>query len=177
MRVRYFGFLLFLMGWAASLPALAQQTTNWGVIPLGQDTTISFASYDITNNFSDHYLFSLQGSGDAAYAVTVLFNVCARGCGSPELSYGVYDANGTLIDSTGSVVLKAGNYDFQVKGAGFGAGNSVDYMGSMSFFVSAVPEPSDYLLMIAGLAALAWALRRRARRTAHSAALTMQVAA
>lgn len=34
--------------------------TDWGVIPVGQETTISFASYDITKNFTDQYSFSLQ---------------------------------------------------------------------------------------------------------------------
>jgi len=164
---------LFLLGLAvlASAQSVAQQTTDWGVIPIDQETTISFASYDITRNFTDQYLFSLQGSGDASYAVTVTFNVCANGCGNPDLSYGVYDANGSLINNTGSAVLTAGDYSFQVKGTGIGSGNSVDYSGSMSFFVSAVPEPHDILLMLAGLSFLAWAVWRRRRSEAGPAGL------
>ena len=175
--MRWIRLCLFLLAVAASAPAAAQQTVDWGVIPIGQETTISFARYDITSNFADVYRFSLQGTGDASYAVTVHFDVCARGCGSPELSYGVYSANGNLIDTSGSVVLGAGDYSFQVKATGFGAGNSVDYWGSMSFsgataaaaagnFASAVPEPSDTLLMGLGLAYLGWALRRRQRASA-----------
>jgi len=59
------------------------------------------------------------------------------------------------------VVLSAGDYVFKVKGTGMGSGNSVDYSGSMSFFVSAVPEPHDILLMLAGLSFLVWAVWRR----------------
>lgn len=153
----------------ASVQSMAQQVTDWGVIPLDQNTTISFASYDITRNFTDQYNFSLQGSGDAAYAVTVTFNVCANGCGNPSFSYGVYNANGSLIDSSGAVVLKAGDYTFQVKGTGMGSGNSVDYMGSMSFFVSAVPEPGDIFLLLTGLPLLAWAVKRRRDRQGKDA--------
>jgi hypothetical protein len=35
-----------------------------------------------------------------------------------------------------------------------GSGNLTDYTGSISFFVSAVPEPADYLLLLTGLAML-----------------------
>jgi hypothetical protein len=52
--------------------------------------------------------------------------------------------------------LSAGNYAFQVKGTGFGSGNSLDYMGSVTFaataVVSPVPEPSTLLLTLPGLA-------------------------
>jgi hypothetical protein len=135
--------------------------TDWGVIPVGQETTISFASYDITKNFTDQYSFSLQAGTDTSYAVTVTFDVCRYGCGNPSLSYGLYDASGQLVSNTGTAVLTSGDYYFQVKGTGMGAGNSVDYNGSISFMVSAVPEPSDVILMIVGLFSLVWAIKRR----------------
>lgn len=141
---------------------------NWGVIPVGQVTTISFGQYDITKNFTDQYAFSLQAGSDASYAVTVTFDVCKGGCGNPDLSYGIYDATGRLISDTGSATLTSGVYYFQVKGTGMGAGNSVDYSGSITFntarvdsFVSGAPEPADWLLMISGSAFLGWAVRRR----------------
>ena len=135
--------------------------TDWGVIPVGEETTISFASYDITKNFTDQYSFTLQAGTDSSYAVAVSFDVCKNGCGNPDLSYGIYDANGGLVSDSGSAVLASGNYVFQVKGTGMGAGNSVDYTGGISFMVSAVPEPADLLLMLVGSSCLAWAIKRR----------------
>jgi len=137
---------------------------NWGVIPVGEETTISFAAYDITKNFTDQYAFSLQAGSDASYAVTVTFDVCKYGCGNPDLSYGIYDATGRLVSDTGSATLTSGVYYFQVKGTGMGAGNSVDYSGSITFntsFVSGAPEPADWLLMVSGSAFLGWAVKRR----------------
>lgn len=171
--MRLIRFFLFALCLTASAPGLSQQVTDWGVIPLDRDTTISFSSYDITKNFTDQYTFSLQGFGDAAYAVTVTFDGCKNGCGNIGLSYGVYGANGSLIDNTGSVVLSAGDYVFMVKGTGMGAGNTVSYDGTMNFFVAAVPEPSDYLMMFAGLCFLGWALRRRRRADAARAGLAV----
>lgn len=137
----------------------AEIIDDWGTVTTSVEgeTTFSFAQYDITNNFTDQYAFSLEGSGDATYSVTFTFDPCRNGCGNPDLSYGIYDANGGLIEATnGMVVLSAGNYVFQVKGDGMGSGNSVDYFGSITFavttsnIVSPAPEPSTLLLMIFG---------------------------
>ncbi len=148
-----FSCILGNAAWATS--------TDWGVIPVGQETTISFASSDITKNFTDQYSFSLQTGTDTSYAVSVTFDVCRYGCGNPNLSYGLYDASGQLVSDTGTAVLTSVDYYFQVKGTGMGAGNTVDYTGSISFMVSAVPEPSDVILMIVGLCCLVWAIKRR----------------
>ena len=117
--------------------------TDWGVIPVGQETTISFASYDITRNFTDQYSFTLQAGTDSSFAVAVTFDVCKNRCGKPRLSYGIYDATGQLVSDSGSAVLTSGTYYFQVKGTGMRSGNSVDYSSNISFLVSAVPEPAD----------------------------------
>jgi hypothetical protein len=151
------GLILML---SSSVPAWPEDT-NWGVIPVGQSTNISFAQYDITKNFTDTYSFSLQSGSDASYSVAVTFDVCKSGCGNPDLSYGIFDAHATLISDTGSAVLSYGDYVFKVMGTGMGSGNSVDYSGSMSFFVSSVPEPSDTMLMLTGCAFVIWAVRRR----------------
>jgi hypothetical protein len=146
--------------------------TDWGVIPLDQVTVISFGATDITNNFTDQYNFSIQGGTEASAEVTVTFDVCQKGCGNPELTYGVYNEQGQLISEiqgSGSVTLTAGDYYFQVKGTGMGSGNSVDYSGTMTFNtslagpanVSGAPEPSDWLLMVSGSTFLAWAVKRR----------------
>ena len=100
--------------------------------------------------------------------MTFAFDACKKGCGNPDIAYGIYDANGGLIaDATGTVTLSAGNYVFQVKGTGFGAGNSLDYMGSVTFsataVVSPVPEPSALLLALPGLVLVHVMTRRRRR--------------
>lgn len=153
--LKLIGLLLLVISPFAS----ADIVDDWGTVTTSVEgeTTFSFAQYDITNNFTDQYAFSLEGSGDATYSVTFTFDPCRNGCGNPDLSYGIYDANGGLIEPTnGAVVLSAGNYVFQVKGDGMGSGNSVDYFGSVTFaiaatnIVSPAPEPSTLLLMLLG---------------------------
>jgi hypothetical protein len=154
-------FCLTMCGFLSSTSFAADG--DWGVIPVGQETTISFSAYDITKNFTDQYSFTLQSGADSSYSVAVTFDVCKRGCGNPDLAYGIYDANGGIVSDSGSAVLTSGTYVFQVKGTGMGAGNSVDYAGDVSFMVSAVPEPADILLMLVGSSCLAWAIKRRRR--------------
>jgi len=146
--------------------------TDWGVVPVDQPTSFSFGANDITNNFTDQYNFSIQGGTSATAAVTVTFDPCKNGCGNPEITYGIYDAQGQLvseIQGSGSITLAAGSYYLKVKGTGMGSGNSVDYSGTIYFsaaqvspaYVSGAPEPADWLLMLSGSAFLAWAVRRR----------------
>ena len=99
----------------------ADTTMDWGTVatPITSEVTFSFAQYDINRNFTDQYLFSLQGEAGASYSVTFNFDPCRNGCGNPDLSYGIYDRNGSLVtNTTGTVTLSAGNYAFQVKGTG-----------------------------------------------------------
>ncbi len=161
---KLFLFLIGLFCLLLSPFSQAEIVEDWGTVvtSIEGETTFSFEQYNITKNFTDQYAFSLEGSGDATYAVSFYFDACKNGCGNPDLSYGIYDANGGLIDMTnGTVVLSAGNYVFQVKGDGMGSGNSLDYSGSVTFsvaatsFVSPAPEPSTLVLMILGLMALA----------------------
>lgn len=156
----------------AAAPASAEVVANWGTVitPVVEQATFSFSQTGITQNFTDDYLFSLEGSAGATYSVTFDFSGCARGCGNTSLTYGVYDANGGLIAdaSSGSVTLAAGSYSLQVKGTGLGAGNSIDYAGSVTFSataagtVSAAPEPSTYLLTLIGLTLVGWVGHRNA---------------
>jgi hypothetical protein len=154
--------LLLLNGAAHAL------TEDWGTIatPISEETSFSFAQYDITGNFTHDYGFSLEGSAGATYEVSFAFDACRTGCGSPELTYGIYHANGSYIgDANGTVMLSAGNYIFQVKGTGMGSGNSIDYWGSVTFsmssssmqMVSPVPEPSTLILTLFGALFLAFA--------------------
>lgn len=164
--LRYF---LIVLAWLGSAPLIAQQTTNWGVIPIGQETTIAFSAYDISKNFTNQYTFSLQGTTDATYSVQVSFDNCFRGCGNEKLAFGIYDAKGGLVSDSGSAVLTSRDYVFEVKGTGMGSGNNLSYSGSMSFFVSAVPEPSDVLLLLAGLGFVFWSVSRRRNAMASNA--------
>jgi hypothetical protein len=155
--------LLLLPAWSAD--------ADWGVIPLDQETTISFGASDITKNFTDQYAFTLGGGTESAYQVVAYFDACSSGCGNAALSYGIYDANGGLVSDSGSAVLSSGNYVLQVKGTGMGAGNTVSYSGAITFFasasdlsiVSAVPEPADWMLLACGSLLVLGALRRQAR--------------
>jgi hypothetical protein len=151
--------------------ARAEVVADWGTVvtPLTTEATFSFEQYDITKNFTHQYGFSLEGEAGATYQVTFTFDACKKGCGNPDLSYGIYNANGGLIaDASGTVTLSAGNYVFQVKGTGMGSGNSLDYMGSVTFsataMVSPVPEPSTLLLTLPGLALVHVMIRRRRRQ-------------
>jgi len=148
----------------------ATLVADWGSVasPLTNSASFSFAQYDITNNFADQYAFSLEGSSDTTYAVTFNFDPCKNGCGNPNLSYGIYDANGSILSaSNGSITLSSGNYIFQVKGAGMGNGNNASYFGTINFsaiateLVSPAPEPSSLILIMAGLCIVTWAIRRR----------------
>lgn len=160
----------------ASAPAFADIVADWGTVatPITSEMSFSFAQYNISRNFTDQYQFSLEGESGASYSVTFQFDACKNGCGSPDLSYGIYDSNGGLVASaSGTVTLSAGNYVFQVKGDGMGSGNSVDYWGSVSFsavatsMVSPAPEPSSLVLTLFGMGGLGWAMRRRRAGVDH----------
>lgn len=150
-------------------PATASTSTDWGVISVDQPSTYYVSGTDITQNFTDQYTFSISGGSNADYSVYVEFDFCKRGCGNPDVSYGIYALNGGLVSSSGSAVLSAGNYTFMVKGTGMGSGNSVDYNGSSTFsasampayFVSAASEPEDIFLTITGSACLIVLVGRR----------------
>lgn len=176
MTVRYTTWLLVLTLFVPAL-GVAEEVADWGAVvtPLSSEATFSFAQYDVTDNFTHDYAFSLEGEAGATYEVTFLFDICRNGCGNPDLSYGIYEANGNLLTGDSStLVLSPGDYVFQVKGDGMGSGNSVDYWGEVTFTATAVsaegvvapvPEPASVVLTGAGLAVVGWAAyRRRSRR-------------
>jgi hypothetical protein len=162
---------MILFGAIFAQPATAEVVADWGTVisPLTTDATFSFEQHDLTTNFTDEYLFSLEGSSGASYTVTFTFDACKNGCGNPDLTYGIYDANGGLVGTTsgGSITLTAGDYVFKVMGTGMGSGNNVDYSGSITFsaasteLVSPVPEPTPIVLTILGLTFILWTTRKR----------------
>ena len=160
-----------------SLSAVVHAVTvdDWGTVitPIENEASFAFAQYDIDANFTHDYLFSLEGEAGATYEVTFAFDTCQKGCGNPELSYGIYDATGGLYAAaSGTIVLSAGDYAFQVSGTGMGTGNSVDYWGSLTFsatlvtsdaMVAPVPEPTTLLLTAVGSSVIGFAAYRRRR--------------
>jgi EpsD family peptidyl-prolyl cis-trans isomerase len=172
--------LLFGLGALLASPTSAQVIADWGTIatPVTSPVTFSFGQYDVTGNFTHQYLFSLEGSADATYSVTFQFDACRNGCGNPVLSYGIQGAGGLSSSPSGTYLLAPGSYAFEVVGTGMGAGNSIDYQGSLTFslasdagatsnIVSPVPEPETYALMGFGLLLVAAAVRRRKAREAR----------
>jgi len=171
-----------LLYWLAAISLLVPGTSlsevieDWGTVvtPIESETTFSFEQYDVEKNFTHEYLFSLEGDAGATYEVTFNFDACSNGCGNPDLRYGIYDTDGGLYSSTsGTVLLSAGSFTFQVKGTGMGAGNSVDYWGDVTFtatlvstdgIVAPVPEPTTLSLSGAGAMILGWAAYRRRRK-------------
>ncbi|MGB4559100.1 MAG: FxDxF family PEP-CTERM protein [Burkholderiaceae bacterium] len=146
--------------------------TNWGVVPVESGQSYTFASYDTKGNFADQYSFTVAGTQDmyATFSLTVSYDVCNNGCGNPETSYGIYQANGglvTMVSGTGETVLAAGDYVFKAAGTGMGGGNTTSYGGSLT--VAPVPEPSEWALMAVGSTFLLWAVRRRRARMAWPA--------
>jgi hypothetical protein len=177
---------LHLRRWLAAVSLLVPGTglsevmEDWGTVftPIESETSFSFEQYDVDKNFTHDYLFSLEGDAGATYEVTFHFDSCTKGCGNPDLAYGIYDASGGLYSATsGTVLLSAGSYTFQVKGTGMGAGNSVDYWGDLTFsatlvsadsIVAPVPEPATLTLSGAGAMVLGWAAYRRRRNRSTS---------
>lgn len=151
---------------ALVLLAVSRQTTanllaDWGVIPIGSETSFVFHPSDTSTNFTDQYSFTLSGDTSVSFSTTYFLANCTKGCGSPALSFGIYDASGGLIDASGRSQLGAGNYVFQIKGTGMGSGNTAGSGGTISFYstapievVSPAPEPAAWLVILSGLATI-----------------------
>ncbi len=163
-------------GLALSPPASAALIADWGVIAIGSETSFRFTPYDATTNFTDQYSFALAASTAITYSTESFLAVCTRGCGNPVLEFGIYDATGGLLDASGSVTLGPGSYAFQIRGTGMGSGNAAGTGGLISFYsaapelVSPTPEPSAWMLMLSGLAAIGLRMRRRESAAARCAA-------
>lgn len=161
--------ILLGIGIILSAQASAAVLADWGVIPIGSETSFIFTPSDATTNFSDQYSFSLEGSTTISYSTTSFLAVCDRGCGSPVLEFGIYEATGGLRDASGSITLGAGSYSFQIRGTGMGSGNTAGTGGVINFYseatelVSPTPEPATWLLMLSGLGLLGLHLQRRGR--------------
>ena len=148
--------------------AHADTLADWGLIPIGSETSFIYLPPPEVTNFTDQYRFSLAGQTSVNFSSAYFLNPCLKGCGNPDLAFGIYDSNGGLIDASGSTTLGAGDYVIQVKGTGLGSGNTAGSGGVINFYTSAMvevvspaPEPAAWLLMLSGLAAVAGGLRKR----------------
>ena len=157
-------FMLAIVG-----PVRADLIADWGVIPLGTETSFTFAPSNASTNFTDQYSFSLLGTTEINFSLSSFLGTCTKGCGSPSITYGIYDANGGLISGASPVTLGAGSYVFQIKGTGMGAGNKAGSGGIIDFYsapaevVSPAPEPGGWLLLLAGLGLVVGLARRQAK--------------
>ena len=147
--------------------SFAQVDTDWGIISTDGSYTYNFSNTDITKNFTDNYYFTLDGSNDTQYQMTLVYDSCTYGCGNLAIDYGIYDGN-TLIDDTGTTTLSSGTYNLQITGTGMGAGNNVNYSGTITFtpmvaIVSTVPEPSEVILFTLSAILLAGSIARHRR--------------
>lgn len=141
---------------------MKQQATNWGVIDASNPITINFTGLDLTKNFTQEYTFSTLSTVSLSSQLNVTYSMCQRGCGNPAISYNIIADKTSIIGNQQAVLLTPGSYVMSVKGTGFGSGNSASYIGH-STFISPVPEPGDYLLMIVGsltLMAAVWFRKR-----------------
>lgn len=148
--------------------AHADTLSDWGLVPIASQTSFIYLPPPEVSNFTDQYRFSLAGQTSVNFSSAYFLNPCLKGCGNPDLAFGIYDSNGGLVDASGSTTLAAGDYVFQVKGTGLGSGNTAGSGGIINFYtaapievVSPAPEPAAWLLMLSGLAAVAGGLRKR----------------
>lgn len=148
--------------------AFADLLADWGVISLGSETSFIFSPSDASTNFTDQYSFSLAGTTEISYSTASFLATCTKGCGNPDLAFGIYDANGGLIDSSGTTTLSAGDYVFQIKGTGMGSGNRAGSGGTITFLsnaapeiVSPAPEPPAWLVLLPGALLVGWMVQRR----------------
>ena len=150
-------------------PAQADLIAEWGIIPIGSETSFTFTPSDASTNFTDQYSFSLLGTTEINFSLSSFLGTCTKGCGSPAITYGIYDANGGLISGASPVTLGAGSYVFQIKGTGMGAGNKpgsgglIDFYSAPAEVVSPAPEPGGWLLLLAGLGLVVGLARRQAK--------------
>jgi len=156
-----------LFATAGLFAAQAQATTtDWGV----HDALEVAAAVTSIGSFEDGYRFNLPGNF-SLFSTAVsnnLTQVLGLGSGNVALlrENGAADlAVGSFAfdETTGSIShpfgeLASGDYYYLVSGIGTGAAGG---FYTLSSTITAVPEPSAYALMLAGLGATLFVVRRR----------------
>jgi PEP-CTERM motif len=152
---------------AGSASAMAV-TYNIGTMPIAPTVYNNAASVPV-GSFSDRYdfMFPVLGSTASASAVSIQL---AGLLDIRNLMVELFDSSNTLLasgapgmsSSVSNIALTGGsNYYYMVTGTATGlVGGAYAFIAS----ASAVPEPSTYAMMIAGIGAVGFlALRRRQR--------------
>ena len=161
-------------------PAHAALTPNGAVSCTDgiTDTNATFVdcggAFDGNNKNQEADVLAFISSDFGLNGLTTIFDVSAGAGGS-----GTFDL--TAIDGAFVLALKAGNafslyafsdgdmIDWDTLGVGFiNNGGQLQFGQDLSHatvYTTAIPEPETYALMVAGLAFVGWASRRRQRRT------------
>lgn len=178
--------LAVLAGATLSVNAASSKTTHLGAASVG--SPLSFNSGVVpVGEFSDYFTFTLpanHGSGYSVinFAVTDLFNtLLATVSLYSNVDGTLFNADDTLLSSTGvnsgnQLALTFGpsaasSYYLNVTGMANGTQGGL-YNGAIS--VTAVPEPENHALLLAGLGLMGAIARRRSRKSADLPAVMQE---
>lgn len=126
-------------------------------------------AYASAASFTDIFTFSISPSFSADLGADVLVGFNAKGANASLNSFDLYDSSNTQLGAGtiyGGVLasltytgLLAGDYYLKVTGSTAKGGS---YAGNIDLTLSAVPEPSAWAMMIAGIGMLGFmSVRRR----------------
>lgn len=163
----------------AGVAGMAQaKTYNVGALTSFEDSFI-YASKPNRDDFSDKFKFSLTESAKVSVSVSELFDPShPSSLNLSTLDFDLFSANpltpltlrspatgaNPLSGSFLSGVLAAGDYFVKVSGdiAGKFGGYNIQLAAiADSGSTPAVPEPSEYLMLLAGLGVIGYAVRRK----------------
>lgn len=136
--------------WSGSFAAAASGSNGF---------TLDLSSLAGWNNISLNAVITANFSGGSGYDVTaVSFDGNPF---TPVVNFSVPNVVGADVWTYGATNLSAGSHALDVTGTLLGG--TVGFTGSISITAQPVPEPETYALLLAGLAIVGWAARRRTR--------------
>lgn len=161
---------------ALGTSASAANVVDWGV--LGPVADVAYVTYHTDGPIDDVYTFSIGSNSDVdAYAEEFEARSVSMQNAQFTLYAGTYgDPAATMVGSPYSftntatetvfAALASGNYYFEVTGTSAMAGSAYDFEASAneSGPPSAVPEPTNMALLLAGIGLMGFVARRRSTR-------------
>lgn len=140
-------------------------------IDLTSSVTDSFGGVVTAGSFSDAFTFTLNEASALTSASITNILVQLTGLGDIDFTSVDFDGNNffSISNNLGGVTdlayisgvpLAAGSHTLTVQGFAYGAAS---YGGNIT--ISPVPEPATWAMMIAGIAAVGFAMRRRNQTT------------